>query len=326
MSLQQKNEELGILILNTDLIIQSYNAITDEFLKEKNEELIGKRITTFFNLNEKQIKINFKEDIELKIRLNDNYKLKLKVEPLLDDHSVIKGYICFCSLSFSEGLLLEKEVVAKLVHELKNPLANIKGFIQYIEHRLTDYNDEKIDKYLNLLDKEIDELNLLINRSLEYAKPENLDPELISLNEVIEDIHQLIADECHAKGIKIDYDLDKNSQGYCEHLHIKQVLLNIIKNAMDALSENTNKQIDIEIKSTQDDKYNIIIIKDNGPGIKEEYIDEVFSPFYTTKSNGNGLGLSISKEIIEKYDGKIEVDILETGTKFMIYLPTIEKN
>ena len=99
---------------------------------------------------------------------------------------------------------------------------------------------------------------------------------------------------------------------------IEQVMINIVKNAIQALDEEEGKLI--EISAHKDDKNNTTIkIKDNGPGIDEEALSKIFIPFYTTKKNGSGIGLSLSKQIMRQHKGAIKVvSNLDEGTEFYL--------
>ncbi|KXS45637.1 MAG: PAS/PAC sensor signal transduction histidine kinase [Candidatus Frackibacter sp. T328-2] len=307
---EESKSDVLALVLDTDGKVKKYNFLVSKILNEDEESVIGKKVDEVIE----RIKDNIEDEIDMKFTL----------EPLLNNKEEIYGHL---ALGFRASISEDSEVtIASLAHEFKNPLTNIRGMAQLIKLKLN--NDEcncgEMIDYLKKLINEIDYLNILANDFLEYKKNTKLDDSKVLLNDVIEETLFLIEQECEAEEVEINYTLKQKRYVCCSFEHVKQVLLNIIKNAIEAFDDANNtydKKIKIEVKPTADKDYNIIIISDNGPGIKDEVLAEIFNPFYTTKDYGTGLGLSTCKKIIEEHGGKIEVNSCEEGTKFMVYLP-----
>jgi signal transduction histidine kinase len=299
--------ELGIFFLDEEKEVQSYNPLINELSGLDWEEFIGQKIS----------------EVNNRLKRSEEKKLEIELRRLLDNKGGLAGYVGLCFKKNKEDKLTEEDLLASTLHELKNPLTNIKGFVQHIENKLNNCDNREADKYLDKLTQEIDYLNLLINRFLQRTKLKNSHPKVLELNKVIKEVIFLMKGEFLEKEIEIECDLTEKQEVYCEYIHIKQVLLNIIKNAIDAVANVENKRIRINTKSTKDKQYNVILIEDNGIGISDEDLKRIFTPFYTTKEKGCGLGLSTSRKIIENYGGGIEIESLDKGTKFMVYLPEI---
>ena len=197
----------------------------------------------------------------------------------------------------SERLAALGQVVAEITHEIKNPLMMIGGFA----HQLARENKNKGDvKKLNIMKDEVARLEDLIKELKELYLPRTLDVEKIDVNNLLRDVCSLIKDDCKRKNIHIEFKSGESSliiEG--DGNKIKQVLLNLAKNSIEAMENGGNLLITSEKKGDIAE----IVIEDNGCGIPLEIKEKIFTPFFTTKSHGTGLGLSISRGIIEDHKG-----------------------
>lgn len=221
----------------------------------------------------------------------------------------------------SEHLATIGQLAAGIAHEIRNPLTTVKGFIQLIQPYLVDIGKEE---YALIALEEIDRANQIIYEFLNSAKPKENKKQIIDLQKLIKDIMMLFESEAIFRNI----DMESISQGESAHLYldtkqIKQVLVNLIKNAFEAIAENPNKEKGkIRIVTETIEDMSVIKIEDNGLGMKKETVDNLFVPFYSTKVEGTGIGLTVCKKIIEEHGGNISVSSTPNlGTSFTIELP-----
>jgi signal transduction histidine kinase len=215
----------------------------------------------------------------------------------------------------SERLIAIGELAAGMAHEIRNPLTIIRGFIQMAEKRKTDLN-----MYYPIIIEEIDRMNSIIGEFLQYTKKvdhENM--QQTSLNHCLMQSMMLVESLAIRNGHIIELQLcEEETPIIVDVSKIKQVIVNIVQNAFDAMEKNGRLIISTErMHSTV-----WLHIRDYGKGIPESDLADIFNPFFTTKSTGTGLGLAICKQIIEQHAGEIKVQsILNQGTTFSIGLP-----
>ena len=219
---------------------------------------------------------------------------------------------------------LEKEKVLrtslfKLTHEIKNPLAVCKGYLDMLDLN----NKDKILKYIPIIKGEIDRTLTLMDDYLDYTKvkiqKEEVDIYLL-LNDIIESLELFFKEN----KINLEY-LVPDDELYLrvDYNRIKQVIVNILKNATEARDIN-KKELIIKIRTRVTKNYFKIIIEDNGIGMDKDVLEQVTDLFFTTKKNGTGLGTSLSKEIVELHGGKIKyLSEVGIGTTVIINLPII---
>lgn len=225
----------------------------------------------------------------------------------------------------SEKLNSMGKLSAGVAHEIRNPLNAMKGAITYLKKHEGD--NPIISEYSQLILEEVNHLSQFVSEFLHYSKLSAPKPILTNVNDLIENTLFFYSEEFHQKGTKVfkrlQYDLP---QIRIDTKQIEQVLVNIIINAIDALPLNGS----IEVKSyfqeqtVQFSSQSSIIIKlgDNGSGISDEYLKNIFDPFFSTKEDGTGLGLPISLNIIESHGGTMKISSqVNVGTEVVIILP-----
>jgi len=207
---------------------------------------------------------------------------------------------------------------AGMAHELRNPLTSIKGYAQYIKLELGESN--ALNEDISIVIDEVDRLNTIIDRFLDFARPKELNLELSNINEVLKLVVKLISKEMLPENIDIVMDIAKVPDIPFDFEQIEQVLLNISMNAIQAMPDGGI----LTVHSVFLEASNIIevMLQDTGVGISDGNQDKIFEPFFTTKNKGTGLGLAICSIIVENHKGVIEVLSAPTiGTKFTIKLP-----
>ena len=211
---------------------------------------------------------------------------------------------------------------AGMAHELRNPLTSIKGYAQYIKLELGESSSLNDD--ISIVIDEVDRLNNIIDRFLDFALPKKLNLELCNINEVLKLVVKLISKDLLPKNVDIVMDLSNVPDMCFDFEQIEQVILNISINALQAMP---NGGI-LTLHSVFLEASNIIevILQDSGVGISDDDQEKIFEPFFTTKHKGTGLGLAICSRIVENHKGVIEVLSTTTvGTKFTIKLPVLRR-
>ena len=216
------------------------------------------------------------------------YKLIQKIEDMVTLGNTIKE--------------LEKEKTIrtslfKITHEIKNPIAVCKGYLDMVDLS----NKKKIDKYIPIIKSEINRTLSLLDDYLDFSKVK-IEKDIIDIIMLLEDTLRSMEVLMKEKNIITNFDIiDDEVYMLADYNRLKQVLVNILKNSMEAKLEDRNLEINIK---TEISKNNIkIIIKDNGIGMDKEELEKLGEAFYTTKANGTGIGVNLSKEIIERHNG-----------------------
>lgn len=219
----------------------------------------------------------------------------------------------------TERLVALGELMAGIAHEIRNPLAAVRGFVQYLQNDLP-LNEKH--EYIDIILKEVDSINHVIQQLLDFSVPSKNYYVSTNINNLIEEVLVLVNTSHRSNNISIITSLDNQSPSlYLDKELIKQALLNLLINAIQAIKEQGIIEISTLLSSNQ--KYQLIRIKDNGEGIPTELIDKIFTPFFTTKMSGTGLGLSIVHKIIASHKGKILIKNNENciGVTVEIALP-----
>lgn len=204
----------------------------------------------------------------------------------------------------------------KITHEVKNPLAVCKGYLDMFDIN----NIEHARKYIPIMKKEINFTLILLQDFLSMTKI-NIEKEIMDINLLLEEVIKSFKTLLNDKRIELIYKISKDEVFILgDYNRLNQVIINIIKNSIEAILDQNQGQIKIYTKLNKNTI--IIYIEDNGSGISKENIKKIMEPFFTTKSNGTGLGLSLSSEIIKAHKGEISfTSELNKGTKVTICLP-----
>ena len=207
-----------------------------------------------------------------------------------------------------------------VAHEIKNPLSIIKGSMNILKK--PEIDEDMREKMFTYQEEEINRINLLVENFLLYSKPFETVMGETDMNGFLKKLISKLDGVNFEKHIKVIQKIDKKTaQVICDTQLMERALNNILKNCFEACGPNDT----VELHSRTLDGYWICLIKDSGPGIKKEAVDNIFKPFFTTKAKGTGLGLAIVKDIILLHDGKIRAGNNETnGAFFKIYLPCVK--
>ncbi len=208
-----------------------------------------------------------------------------------------------------------KQLLAGIAHEIKNPLGGMEIYTGLLRESIN--HDDEQTEYLNKINHSLNQLNQIVSAYLDFARPPKSELKEVKIHEIFRDISAILNPELQESSIRFEMRGEAVIQS--DESKLRRVFLNLLQNSVQAVSEGSGI-IQVNIESF-DDSVSIEII-DNGKGIPRENIHEIFNPYYTTREKGHGLGLSISKNIIEELDGSIFVNSkVKEGTSFKIVLP-----
>jgi signal transduction histidine kinase/iron only hydrogenase large subunit-like protein len=219
----------------------------------------------------------------------------------------------------TEKLASIGQLAAGVAHEINNPLGTILIYSHLIQKSLEPDDPKRED--IALVISEANRAKEIVQGLLSFAREKKLRASEINVNDILEEVLSLVVNQSLFHNIKIKKSFDQGPQTIvADETQLKQVFLNIILNAAQAMEGNGK----LTISTIFDKKQIKIKIADTGPGIPPEVMGKLFSPFFTTKEKGTGLGLAISYGIIERHQGKIDVETdLGKGSTFVIALPVI---
>lgn len=348
-SIESYNENIlrsvasGVVTFDSEGRIITFNPASESILKINAEEVIGKICEEVFGEDSpltraQKESLRMKEGIpriETTLKTNKGEKIWLGMNTSLlrdTDGELIGLILVFSDLTeikqlqsqieLKERFALLGEMSAGIAHELRNPMGAIAGFAKLLSKKLTPGDESK--PLVDAIEKEIDGMNRVINELLTFAKPTDLNLSTVELKPLIEDSLVLIP----LNSVLFNINTEQVSFINADEILLKQVFINLFQNAVDAMPGggelkivvSHNLQAENQIPEVE------IVISDTGMGISEDKLKKIFHPFFTTKENGTGLGLSLVQKIILYHGGRIEVESKEgKGTTFRIALPVTHR-
>ena len=213
-------------------------------------------------------------------------------------------------------------LAAGVAHEIRNPLSSIKGLATYFGEKFApDSEDRKLSR---VMIQEVDRLNRVISELLEFARPTDLKRRPYDINGLLEHCLQLVQQEAAEKAISVEIRLSGTlCQVFVDPDRLSQCILNLYLNAIEAMAAGGRLTV---VSEPMDGSRIRVQISDNGSGIKAEDLEQIFNPYFTTKSKGTGLGLAIVHKIIEAHDGHIQVASAPgEGTRFTLILSCVQE-
>ncbi len=343
-----KNLPIGIILLDNESRIIFLNQHALLLLKYEDEnEIIGKKIgedVFIFSDAKVQEKIKTEQNMffhktQMIARNLEVRQIELTATKLKTEYGLIKGLILSFSditeikalsdeLTRREKLASLGQMSAGLAHEIRNPLGAIEGFASLLRKDL-EADAASADKFklsCKILDG-VHDLNKIVTEFLNFTNKiqlnmqnrnviETVDKSLFFLRQQLEENKITLEKNYYARKIVAHYDEDK----------LKQVLMNLLLNAVDALTQIDSPLITVTIRIKdysliQSDSTVCIDIFNNGGNIEEVNQTKIFNPFFTTKNTGIGLGLTISQKIVEEHSGRVYFKNEKNGVKFSIELP-----
>lgn len=217
-----------------------------------------------------------------------------------------------------EKLVALGHLAAGVAHEIRNPLSSIKGLAKYFAERSP--KEGEAYELAQVMAKEADRLNRVVSELLELVKPAHLTLQSVDLNDVITHSLQLVSQDAQGRNITLRYTASPHPRRIqADPDRLTQVLLNLYLNAIQAIGQ--HGAITVEVSEGEGQWVNIVV-KDSGKGIAPEQLQAIFTPYFTTKADGTGLGLAVVHNIIEQHGGSIHVaSVVGKGTVFTLALP-----
>lgn len=198
----------------------------------------------------------------------------------------------------SEKMSIAGQLAAGVAHEIRNPLTSIKGFLQLLQAGINHK-----DEYYKIMIEEIEKMEVITSEMLFISKPLTDYQQEENIIEMIDDVIILLRTQANIKDIELIRKNATDAFIYCDKSQVKQVLINLVKNAIEAMDHPGT--ITLEHRTTESSVEVDVI--DEGPGISQEMIHKLDEPFFTTKPNGTGLGLMITKQILDRHDATMDI-------------------
>lgn len=332
-----ENMSEAVIVLDKENNITLFNKSAEELFKVNSVDVLNSKINSiaegylgFLGSNDS---VNVTPVFEKEINLFGELKhLSFSISQLDDpDSNQVKFTIVIKDLTDTKRLEDEAkkneklsamgELASGVAHEIRNPINAIGMIAQRLNKEFiptssqTEYND-----ITQLLRTEVNRVNKIITQFLNYAKPIELNLKPVEIKPYFEEVYHLFEDQAKQKAIKFILQKDDSLNIKFDPDLIKQTLLNIVQNAFDAVSNGG----EVMVQYYKAKKDFIIQVSDNGVGISPEQQKKIFDLYFTTKKDGNGLGLSISQKIISQHNGSISVfSKVNNGTTIKIILPIL---
>lgn len=232
---------------------------------------------------------------------------------IVDDRS--DYYRWQCAARRADRFATTSMMLGTLAHELRNPLSAAKGLLQLMTRKR---NLEQTEGYVDLVLRELDRVTRLLNEFLLLGKPASISQESLDLVTFIEELLPLLDGETNGTDTQVIFNTEEVAPVSADSGQITQVMLNLVRNAIQSV--NGTGIVEISIHQVLDKVE--VRIQDNGPGFAPGVIDQLFTPFFSTKERGTGLGLAIVKAIIHNHDGDIVANnVPQGGALFTFTLP-----
>ncbi|MFC3158574.1 Histidine kinase-, DNA gyrase B-, and HSP90-like ATPase [Chryseobacterium arachidis] len=321
--------EIGLMILsmkNDDWEVFYVNPIFLEILeipKYNSWNLYENKAPDFYQIIKQTNYENSQEFFDISINENTKQSFSLRTKKVQN----VKNRFCIISLESVQKIIEQKEKLAwnnlmKVIsHELLNTLTPVNSLIQNLEYIANQEIIEKEDQQdmkesLMIINSKSKQLLNFVDDYRQVAELPKPVFKTISISNIVESSLNFLKPEFEKKHITIINSLENHLISADEKM-IERCLINLYLNAIYAVSDNVERTIKTEIKTHN--KRIILSVEDNGTGISKEIQDKIFLPFFTTRSNGSGIGLTLSKSIIEAHKGYLNYKPLEQGSRFEIW-------
>ena len=339
-----RNISSGLLTVDDKGFITSFNAAAEDITGYLLEEVYGKNVKEIFGDVDITSMLAETGDFPTKERPRletcfkrldgKEYYLGFSISQIKRSESEQIGNIIFFQ-DLTDLKRMEKELrqadklaaiggfAASIAHEIRNPLASISGSIELLTKDLSlDLRDDN-KRLMDIVIREVDRLNKLIGEFLNYARPSAPQKTDIDLNTIMDEtIEMIINSETKIRNIVINNNKGAIPPIQADEGQLRQLIWNLIKNAADAINIAGEIIITTHLALIGGEKGVEFLIKDNGCGIADKEALKIFNPFYTSKEDGNGLGLSVVHSIVEAHGGLITLNsIPDEGSTFSVIFP-----
>jgi signal transduction histidine kinase len=224
------------------------------------------------------------------------------------------------------------KLIRVLSHEITNTVSPLSSISRLVRDDINSYISNRKDVDIDckpVMDETLTGLELIddrVNGLLKFVRefrsitiPPQISPIYYPVSDSLKKLSLLFREELNDKQISFNWRCDPENLTVFADIHlIEQVLINLCRNAVEALATNEKSDKSININCSRENDITVIEVADNGPGIPENYREKIFIPFFTTKSKGSGIGLSLSRMILRKHNGILSFYTDNTGTKFKL--------
>ena len=327
-----ENMKDAVIVLDNRSNLKIFNQAAADLFQIQKISTIGKKLTTLFeesicesillsaaNMQEVSCKINKREKQLLisKSRFEDENKhenIILIIRDLTEQKNLED------QLQRRERLSAMGELASGVAHEIRNPLNAISTTIQQLDKDFEPTsNKEEYHQLSRMVYKEVRRINETVQSFLRFARPEPLQPSQFQVKELFDHLKNQYTSIMNQHNIEFQINLNWMGEVFWDKQKIRQVFMNLIQNAMDAIEKNGKISIDVEPENHSKLKIHVV---DNGPGIPEQIRSKIFNLYFTTKAKGTGIGLAIVQQIIFEHGGTIKAQSEnQTGTMFQIIIP-----
>ncbi|MFJ5760178.1 PAS domain S-box protein [Neobacillus sp. NPDC093182] len=291
----------------------SSNELIHQKIKCKNfiDEITGKSIDFNKKIRNKKIRYETKDE-EVRSGLLSTEMIDIDSEPctLVVLNDITERVHLENEMYRLDRLNLIGEMAAGIAHEIRNPMTTVQGFLQLSRNRIDNLSTDFIDLML----EELNRANSIITEFLNLAKNKISVKKMQNLNTIIEALSPLIQAEAFRSNKQLMLDLGECPDISLDEKEIRQLILNIALNGLDAMTSNGN----LTIKTYNHKETVVLQIKDEGKGINPEVLSKLGTPFFTTKETGTGLGLAICYSVAKRHDAQIEIETGDEGTTFSV--------
>jgi two-component system sensor histidine kinase HydH len=331
-----ENMPIGLLFIDGEGRIVSFNQTAEtivglsaaEVLGENADDILPSELRSLVAecKTEKQI---VEKEMDFPFQNGRVVPVDIIVSSFKEDDNASLGYIVlFRDLSEIQDLKTEVErsrrlaslgkLAAGIAHEIRNPLSSIKGFATYFKERYKDVPTDQ--ETADIMIEEVERLNRVIGQLLEFARPVNIEKQPTDIRELVNQALKLVEGDAVRKKIRVALDGPPlETRVNLDPDRIKQVLLNLYLNALEAMGE--GGMLTVGVRQRRPDILEIKI-SDTGEGISKEDLTHVFDPYFTRKPSGTGLGLAIVHKIMESHEGEVHMEsALEKGTTVTLSFP-----
>lgn len=324
----------GVVFLKNEIVI-GMNSKASELLNVQKEDMVDTSLEIFLTkLNDFNFeRLNFlsnlrnygqasiivsqvlnEEEIFLKLDCKYNYHLNMLVMTIVDKTETMQ---LKKKVEELKQLSAMGQMAASIVHEIRNPMTSLKGFVELLKGS----SIEESNKYLQVMESEIGRMETILSEILYLAKPAEHHEEIVSISNVVKEVIQIMQPQAYSNGIMFNLKMDMeklNTIILGNSNRLKQLFINLVRNAIEVMT--TGGTITIELKNIGNAIQ--VSVEDEGVGIPEESLNKLFTPFFTTKENGTGLGLALVKKVVEEHRGKVRVSsIVNKGSTFILEFP-----
>ncbi len=287
-------EDLPQILMSNDEIgdlAQTFSAMS-ESLREKTGELV-----------------NAKRELEKSAKI-----LETRVEARTRELKAAQD-----ELIKKERLAAVGQMASVVGHEIRNPLAVINNSVYFLKTKLAQVlqGDPKLSKHVKIIESEIQQANGIINEILTYSRSRELKPERVGINAWLEEVLSVYPFPPH---IRVDKAFcAENPSVDIDVTEMQQAVRNIIGNAIEVMPNSGT----VRVRTAMSGGETVFIeLSDTGPGMPRDVMDKIFTPFFTTKARGTGLGLAVVRKVMDRHRGRVEVESeAGRGTMFRLYLP-----